>query len=204
MVRPKKISDDEVLEIARQCFLEKGPQVSTLEIAKRVGLSQPTLFKRFKTKEDLFLAALGTKAIFVRVMELISWLGTHPRPGDFEPQIEELLTRLWNVLIEILPRVIAMHSQRSRISPDKLISLMKKPPPVRVLEGIIQFVKRAQRNGQIDNQLNASVLAMNLMGAMQGRVFFTRILSYADTLSDDVYILETARNFCREIKTQER
>ena len=35
MVRPKKISDEELLEIARDCFLQSGPQVSTQEIADR-------------------------------------------------------------------------------------------------------------------------------------------------------------------------
>ncbi|MBN2718043.1 MAG: TetR/AcrR family transcriptional regulator [Deltaproteobacteria bacterium] len=203
MVRPKKISDEDVLEVARDCFLEKGPQVSTLEIAARIGLSQAALFKRFKTKEDLFLAALASKAIFSKVMDLLSWLATHPKQGDFRPQLEEMLTRLWNMLVELLPRIIALHNQRSVIAPEKIFGAMKNPPPVRVLAGIKKFILRAQENGQIRSDLSAEILAMNLMGAMQGRVFFSRILSQSDNRDDDVYIRATVGHFCESILPQE-
>lgn len=203
MARPKKISDEDLLEIARECFFEKGPQISTREIAERAGLSQPALFKRFKTKEDLFLAALASKAIFSKVIDLIAWITTHPQKGPFQPQLEELLTRLSNLLVEILPRLIAMHSQRSTLSPEKLFSLMKKPPPVKILEAIANFIARAQRNGQVPAELDSATLAMNLLGSIQGRIFFTRILSYTDTQADNDYIKETVRNFCQGLSIEE-
>lgn len=203
MVRPKKISDEEVLEIAKECFLSQGPQVSTQEIASRTGLSQAALFKRFKTKEDLFLAALATKAIFSSVMSLIGWLREHPKKGPFEPQLVEMLTRLSNMLHELLPRIIALHNQRSAISPEKLFRAMKKPPPVRVLEGITLFVKKAQSNGQIRSDADPAVLALNLMGSIQGRIFFSRILSQPNTGEDSVYIHETARNFLQGVGVPE-
>ena len=202
MVRPKKISDEKVLDVARRCFLEKGPHVSTQEIADQIGLSQAALFKRFKTKEDLFLAALATKNIFTKVMDFLGWLAIHPTKGELAPQMEQMLTKLWNILLELLPRLIAMHNQHT-VSIDSLFGSIKKPPPVRVLSGIALFVRRAQKNGQIDKTLDADALAMNLMGAMQGRVFFTRILSQSDNSDDDVYIRNTVRHFCESVLPQE-
>ncbi|MBN2525186.1 MAG: TetR/AcrR family transcriptional regulator [Deltaproteobacteria bacterium] len=205
MVRPKIVSDEKVLEVARNCFLEKGPQVSTQEIAQKTGISQATLFKRFKTKEDLFIAAVASKEILTNVVGLSIWLSTHPQKGPIEPQLTEMFQRLWALLVEILPRIIAMHNQRSLISPERFFSAMKKPPPLRVLEGIAGFVRRAKENGQIRADVDVDVLAMNLMGAMQGRVFFRLIMSQPGTgiEDDNVYIQDTVRNFCSGIVTQE-
>jgi AcrR family transcriptional regulator len=204
MVRPKKISDEELLEVARDCFLQSGPQVSTQEIANRSGLSQATLFKRFRTKEDLFLAALASKNVFSNVMGFLEWLSQHPRKGEFAPQLEEMLTRLWKILVELIPRILALHNQRSVIPLEKIFKFMKKPPPVRVLDGVTDFVKRAQENGQISPELDASVLAGNLMGAMQGRVFFKGILNVSDNSDDSVYIRQTVRHFCNGIAAEEK
>ena len=204
MVRPKKISDEELLEIARDCFLQTGPQVSTQEIADRSGLSQAALFKRFRTKEDLFLAAVASKNIFSNVMTFLTWLSQHPEKGEFSPQLEEMLTRLWNILMELIPRVIALHNQRNFIHLEKVFKSLKRPPPVRVLEGITGFVKRAQENGQIPTDLDARVLAGNLMGAMQGRVFFKGILNLSDNSDDNVYIRQTVRHFCNGIVLEEK
>lgn len=204
MVRPKKISDEELLEIARDCFLQSGPQVSTQEIADRSGLSQGALFKRFHTKEDLFLAAVASKNVFSNVMGFLGWLSDHPVKGEFAPQLEEMLTRLWKILEELIPRMLALHNQRKVIPFEKIFKSMKKPPPVRVLEGITGFVKRAQENGQIPVDLDATVLAGNLMGAMQGRVFFKGILNTSDNSDDSVYIRQTVRHFCNGIVPEEK
>jgi AcrR family transcriptional regulator len=50
---------EDVLEAAREVFAEHGLfGGSTDEIARRAGISQPYLFRLFRTKKDLFLAAV--------------------------------------------------------------------------------------------------------------------------------------------------
>src|ERR1019366_9961665 len=58
MARTKSISDEELLRIARDVFVEAGFAVSTKSIARRAGVSEGVLFQRFSTKEDLFFAAM--------------------------------------------------------------------------------------------------------------------------------------------------
>jgi AcrR family transcriptional regulator len=58
MGRTKTISDEEVLERAREVFVEQGFRASTKAIAKHVGVSEGVLFQRFSTKEELFFAAM--------------------------------------------------------------------------------------------------------------------------------------------------
>lgn len=59
MGRLQQTSDEEIIRVARECFKQHGPQVATAEIAKRLNISQATLFSRFGTKKTLLLAALG-------------------------------------------------------------------------------------------------------------------------------------------------
>src|SRR5882757_1040868 len=59
MGRPKTISDEALLEVARAVFVRDGAAGATTEIAARAGVSEATLFKRFSTKTALFIAAMA-------------------------------------------------------------------------------------------------------------------------------------------------
>ena len=62
MGRPQTITNEEMLAAARAVFLRHGVFGSTREIAKRAGVSEAALFKRFSTKAQLFLAAMAPPA----------------------------------------------------------------------------------------------------------------------------------------------
>lgn len=87
MGRTKRVSDEEVLARARDVFLARGYTASTREVADAVGLSQATLFQRFGSKDDLFVAAI-TPAPFdvARIL------------GNFDPKIDEPLEHLQALL----------------------------------------------------------------------------------------------------------
>ena len=59
MARPRTISDEALLEVARAVFVRDGAAGTTTEIAARAGVSEATLFKRFSTKTALFIAAMA-------------------------------------------------------------------------------------------------------------------------------------------------
>ena len=90
MVRPKQVTDEDLLKIALKCFLEHGPNVSAQIIADRAGLSQPVLFKRFGTKEELFLRAVAPP----EHQPILDWLDASPSPGPFRPQVVQLLEKV--------------------------------------------------------------------------------------------------------------
>jgi AcrR family transcriptional regulator len=52
------ISRERLLEIAREVFLEHGIRATTAEVASRAGVAEGTIFLRFKSKVDLFRAAM--------------------------------------------------------------------------------------------------------------------------------------------------
>ncbi len=55
--RPIKITDAQILNAAREAFQESGSAATALQIAKRAGVSEGILFKRFATKAALLRAA---------------------------------------------------------------------------------------------------------------------------------------------------
>ncbi len=49
---------DRLLEVAGECFAERGFDVSIDEIARRAGVGHGTVFRRFASKEELVVAVL--------------------------------------------------------------------------------------------------------------------------------------------------
>src|ERR1700730_15422515 len=63
MARPVSIKTETIIEAARQVFLERGIQATTAEVGERAGISEGTIFKRYKSKIDLFHAAMGDNLV---------------------------------------------------------------------------------------------------------------------------------------------
>lgn len=62
MARPKSIQTDTILEAARKVFMRDGYQAGTARIAREAGVSEGSIFKHFKSKANLFLAAMEVEA----------------------------------------------------------------------------------------------------------------------------------------------
>src|SRR5690348_9710630 len=58
MGRKKAVSDEDLLAAARAVFVAEGFGASTKEIARRAGVSEGVLYQRFRTKDELFFAAM--------------------------------------------------------------------------------------------------------------------------------------------------
>lgn len=56
--RPPVISDERLLAVAREVFLEQGFRATTSEVAMRAGIAEGTIFHRFKSKDELFRGAM--------------------------------------------------------------------------------------------------------------------------------------------------
>jgi AcrR family transcriptional regulator len=62
MSRPKTISDESLLAVARKLFRAQGHAVSTREVAESAGISEAVLYQRFGNKDELFFAAMAPSA----------------------------------------------------------------------------------------------------------------------------------------------
>lgn len=63
MARPVTIRDEDLLDAARAVFVEHGITATTAQVAERAGVSEGTLFNRFKTKDELFQRAMAERFV---------------------------------------------------------------------------------------------------------------------------------------------
>ena len=161
-MRPKTITDDALLAIARECFLSQGPSVSTAVIAARAGVSQATLFKRFGTKGDLLLRALG-------IEDVRPWLPRLEAGPDERPirvQLHELAVVLVRFFDRALPSMMAFHAAGPRRHPHPLTEPGAVSPPIRARRALTQWFEAGQASGRM-GAFDADTMAVAFIGAVQ-------------------------------------
>ncbi len=119
MARPRTISDQQIVDAAREVFLEQGFSATTAEIARRAGVSEGTLFKRFSTKEDLFAETIGLSEGRGWHKELTNLIGQ----GDPCENLKRLAWMIVRMARIILPPLMVMwsrgHAPGSKLKPDR-------------------------------------------------------------------------------------
>lgn len=101
MGRPKTIENEALLEVARRLFVEQGHATTTRDVARAAGISQAILYQRFRSKEELFLAAMLPPA-----PDLDALLGPGTALTDGHAHLCHLLERLLDYFAAITPRVL--------------------------------------------------------------------------------------------------
>jgi AcrR family transcriptional regulator len=170
MSRPRQITDEQILTAARECFLEHGPQAPTSVIAERLGVSQAALFKRFGSKETLLFHALVPRKEppWVSVCEL----GPDERPID--EQLIEISLTVAGFFEGFVPCMAVLRAASATPRLDEMME-QEKPPPVRGTDALVAFVKRAQRQGLLREQVDARVFVSALLGSLLHRAFLSYV-----------------------------
>jgi AcrR family transcriptional regulator len=142
MSRPRKYDDSAILEAAAAVFLEDGARAGTARIAERAGVSEGILFKRFKTKEALFEAAMRS--------------GTGPDPwrkvllesvGKGEPgsNLRNAILAMLEKLETLVPKLMVLEGQGARRIP----AAGSRVPPMEDAAAISTYLRREARRGRI-------------------------------------------------------
>jgi AcrR family transcriptional regulator len=161
MARPPKITTEEIITVARQVFLEQGAGASTLVIAERASISEAAIFKRFGTKQALFLAAMGISDNHPWVNVLSK--GT-PTPA-IRADLIEICSQILEVYQEVMPRVLMLMNQGNTSSPPPMF----EPPPIRDTQLLAGYLDRAIDKGYI-KPCNATVVAHIIIGGINNYV----------------------------------
>lgn len=196
MVRPRQVSDEEILEAARQCFIEHGPSVSISVIADKVGVTQPALSKRFGSKKNLLLEAMLPEAIPQWTLSLAD--GPDERP--FAEQLLEIGERGTEYFADLLPRLMVLRN--ARLDPSEIISRYEVFPPVVSLRALSEWLERAYEKGMI-REVDFTQAAMSLMGALHIREFLSHIGRHAVPEPDyDSYAIQLVDLFMRGLQVE--
>lgn len=135
MARPQKYDDEKLLNAAAEVFLEEGPAARTASIAKRAGVSEGILFKRFKTKEALFEAAMttGTESNQWRE-DLLASVGKNT-PHD---NLKKAILSLFDKLQKLAPKLMILEGRGHQ----HLLPPGPKAPPLEDAAAIAEYLKK--------------------------------------------------------------
>jgi AcrR family transcriptional regulator len=178
-MRPRKITDDQILGSARDCVLEFGPSVSTQKIAEHAGVSQATLFKRFGTKIELLRKALMFP---VRGLRIIHRLEQGPGPGPIPGQLRTICMDMIAFFDEMVPCWAAMRS--AGIHPGTGMDCSSLPgrrnAAVRARLALESWFCQLADDGRIRKGIDCQATAVALIGSLQTLPFRRHILRDTD------------------------
>jgi AcrR family transcriptional regulator len=151
--RRKQMLRDEILEAARALLSQKGYAAMSMDdLAGQVGISKPTLYSHFPTKDDLVVkTAVSEMERFIALIET-----------DIEEQ-----TPLQRLMV-VMHNIIQFHAEKVGIEPrawtPELFQLLCSHEEAmngirRIDAAIVSLVQAAVASGEIDRRLDPATVA---------------------------------------------
>ena len=170
MARRVSIRNDAILKAARKIFLRSGFQATTARIAREAGISEGSIFKHFKTKSALFLAAMQVESkIQAWEEQLMQSVGA----GDIRKTLETAGWQLLQRLQTMIPCIVMIRSSGVTIAGGG--HFPKQPPPeIKILAA---YFRAENKLGRLVVP-NPEVLAHAFIGALSHYAFCDTISGY--------------------------
>ncbi len=151
--RPLTLSDDQLLDAARDVFLARGLDATTAEIAQRARISESVIFYRYKSKEALFIAVFERELVLPRALEE---LGQAVGRGAVAERLYDVAVAFLDLTESVLPFLMMAFSSSGKIISEHL----RRPHPmrrraVRLLAGYFEAEARRGRIGAADPEILA-------------------------------------------------
>jgi AcrR family transcriptional regulator len=161
--RPPVISDEEILDRARDVFLEHGIRATTAEVALRAHISEGTIFHRFKSKDALFRAAMRFEP--EKSPQLVEALLPRVGAADLRGSLIELGQRLLELGRVILPVMMMSWSNPSgEYSLEKLVN--RRTGFQQALYALCAFLQAEMDAGRLQRS-NVHVLGRAFLGSLR-------------------------------------
>jgi AcrR family transcriptional regulator len=169
MGRHKQVSDDSVLRAARDVFSETGFGASTREIALRAGISEAVLYQRFRTKLDLFFAAMIPPPL-----ELAGRRGGGRRLG-LRAELEGLAIEILNYFREAMP-VLVQLVMHPGFNLAELADGESRVPLHRLADAVIACIEGHREAGAVAADAErVQAAALTLLSSLHSLALFERI-----------------------------
>lgn len=178
MSRPPSITDDEILAAARAVFLDKGITATVDEVAARCHVGEATVFRRFPTKQALFLAAMDTAAEppWVQILQ------NRARGEDTRTTLTELANGILTFGRKMIPLILMKMSNPA---------FGERGPPaarlLRTIQALTDFFEIEIEAGRILAH-DPRVAARIWIASLQHFVMFEVFTKSVDTLSTEVFV----------------
>ncbi|MEI6562972.1 MAG: TetR/AcrR family transcriptional regulator [bacterium] len=181
MARPASIQPDAILKAARRVFIKHGYKAGTALIAREAGVSEGSLFKHYKSKCNLFLAAMDVEAGKQSWEDLLmASIGA----GNIRDTLESAGILLLNRLRLILPCIMMVTS--SGVTIPKHHHPGRRPPPIQNMEVMCRFFKQEIKAGRMV-MTSPEIQAQAFLGALSHYAWCEILFKYKPS-SPDAYV----------------
>jgi AcrR family transcriptional regulator len=189
MARPQGITDEEVLAAARAVFLSKGISGTVEEVAERCHVGVATIFRRFPSKQALFVAAMDVTndAEWGRFLaKRVEGTGR----VDARSALIELAHTMLGVARKMVPLFMMKLSNPSMA--DKQSGANRALSILRSLADYFKLEIEAGRMIEVDPRVAARIW----LGAIRHIVIFETLGESVDDLSAEAFIEGLVDMFC--------
>ena len=163
MARPPSISNQQILDAARAVFLAHGfTRASTVDIARRAGVSEGSIFNRFATKDDLFRAAMDDAQ--PPAFALDRYVGQ----DDLRKNLIRITVESVHFLNNLLPKLMLRWSERELAAHARVCNR-----PREILRALTAFFKAEKALGRVGG--DPPIIARMFMGAVWNYCFLLAV-----------------------------
>ena len=173
-MRPRRVTDEQIDQVAAAAFIQHGPAASLGSIAASLGITQPGLLHRVGCKE-----ALLVRALCPGIPHAIKLLQAGPQPGGLIDQLEPALTGLLHFLNDALPSLSVLRFAGVDISQ---ILPSGPPPPQLARQAVADWIMRC--GDRVVSCQSPEIVADLLVGSLEARAM-NRHLSGRPRSGDD-------------------
>lgn len=159
--RPPVISTERLLEVARQVFLELGIRATTSEVATRAGIAEGTIFHRFKSKEELFRAAMNFDPD--SALRLAQGLLARAGQGELRQTLVEFAERFMEFGRAAMPMMMMSWSNPESLCVDRTSERATRYH--KVIAALGQYLDAEMKGGRL-RRVDSEVVARMLIGSL--------------------------------------
>jgi AcrR family transcriptional regulator len=148
--------------VARRVFLELGIRATTAEVATRAGIAEGTIFHRFKSKEELFRAAMNFDPD--AALSLVAQLPARVGVGDLRETLVDFAVGFMDLGRIALPVwMMAWSNPESQLCQERTSERATRYE--RVLGALTAFFEAEMQAGRL-RHADAEVMARMLIGSL--------------------------------------
>jgi AcrR family transcriptional regulator len=165
LARPTIIDDELLLAVASKLFSERGLSVTTAEIARDAGVSEGSIFRRYKSKSELFVAAMtGTEVGW------LDWLDESALDQPLRANLVRFSEAAIDHLLRALPKFYMLVGS-GIVQACDVSQKFDVPPPIYVIRSLTRYLELERRAGRV-KAVDPEVVARSLVGAVHNYAFF--------------------------------
>lgn len=182
----KSTTRQKILDAAQRLLETDGlARLTTKELAAAAGCAEGTLFKHFRTKEDIIIAVVMENA--PRFREAVSQM----RPSDqtVEKNLEELALMCIRFSEKLIPLGASLLGDSALLARHRMLGPGRGPKETHAL--IADYIVQEQRAGRIDARVEPLSVALLLFGPCFHRVFIRQVVGKNPPPTDERRFIAT-------------